>query len=233
MILKPLLTVLVWLSLCCFIPTEKVIQINITPLLNARPVTTLTQGKLITWTKGIDGDGFADGYLTRAAAIFNQDDEMHALPDQATFAANSKHPVIQLHYDNADSIHAQARFVSGAGEFLIEVPRKHYAQIYLGLSSSEGPSKLQFKLNYTQGQELKNYLLPDYYNNVPEADAYLSYVVTDMAKWGRKNNMTEKGHHNIHLLKLSTDSGRILKSIKISKSKEGYLVFWSATGVTI
>src|SRR3954447_10339157 len=63
--------------------SKKVVQIDITALLNARPVTTLKKGKLTTWTKGIDGNGLADGYLTKSAASFVGDKEAHALPDEA------------------------------------------------------------------------------------------------------------------------------------------------------
>jgi hypothetical protein len=218
---------------CCFTPQKsKVIQIDISYLLNARPVTTLTNGKLISWTKGIDGNGDGDGYLTHSAAEFNGDKDAHALPDNAVFAANAQHPQIELHYNNADSVRSQARFVSGAGEFLIKIPKAHYAAIYLGLSSSEGASSLQFDLIYSDRTETKNYLLPDYYNNVSEKYPDLSYVATDLAKWGKKDEMTEKDHHNIHLLKLNTDPGRKLIAIKVSKGKEGYLIFWSVTGVT-
>ena len=47
------------------------------------------------------------------------------------FAANAQHPEIILHYNNADSLHNQARFVSGMGEFTIAIPRGHYESIYL------------------------------------------------------------------------------------------------------
>jgi hypothetical protein len=59
--------------------SQKVIQIDISPLLNARPVTTLTHGHLISWTKGIDDNGLSDGYLTRSAALFKGDKGAHAL----------------------------------------------------------------------------------------------------------------------------------------------------------
>lgn len=216
---------------CCFTQKSKVIQIDISGLLNARPVTTLTGNKLISWTKGIDGGGDGDGYLTQSAAEFNGDKDAHALPDNPVFAANAQHPEIVLHYNNADSIHNQARFVSGEGEFTIRVPKGHYSAIYLGLTSSEGPSALEFELTYTDKTATKNYELPDYYNNASEKYPSLSFVATDLAKWGKKNMMAEKNHHNIHLLKLDIDPSQTLRSITLKKSKGGYLIFWSATGV--
>ncbi|CAN5305368.1 hypothetical protein BH11BAC6_BH11BAC6_06870 [soil metagenome] len=210
---------------------SKVVQINIDSLLNARPVTTLTDSILITWTKGIDGGGLADGYLTQSAAAFKGDKEVHALPDDPLIPGNDKHPEILLHYKNTDDKNNQARYVTGAGEFVIDIPKEHYVQYYLALSSAEGPSQLQCELLYIDGKVMRNYLLPDYYNNVAANDTAFTYVLTDLAKWDKYNNMKEKDHHNIHLLKLNIDANSILKGIRIKKSEDGYLIFWSATGV--
>ena len=234
MLLKPRILSLIFSAAvicCCFNQKSKVTQIDISGLLNARPVTTLTANKLISWTKGIDGGGDGDGYLTQSAAEFNGDKDAHALPDNPVFAANEQHPEIALHYNNADSVHNQARFVSGEGEFTIRIPKGHYTAIYLGLTSSEGPSSLEFELMYSNKTATKNYELPDYYNDASEKYENLSFVATDLAKWGKKNVMTEKNHHNIHLLKLNINSDKTLKAIKVKKSKGGYLMFWSATGV--
>jgi hypothetical protein len=218
--------------LCCFtLQKSKVIQIDVSYLLNARPVTTLTNGKLISWTKGIDGNGDGDGYLTHSAAEFNGDKDAHALPDNPVFAANTDHPEIKLHYNNTDSAHNQARFVSGEGEFTINTPKGNYSAIYLGLSSAEGPSALHFEFIYADSRETKDYILPDYYNNATEKNLGLSYIATDLAKWGKKDKMTEKDHHNIHLLKLDINPEKKLTALRISKAKEGYLIFWSATGI--
>lgn len=228
-----LLFIFTCITSCCFAQERgSILQFDISKLLNARPVTTFTTGRLVGWSKGIDGNGDGDGYLTRAAALFNKDDTAHALPDDADFPANGSHPEIKLHYDNADSLHNQARFVSGEGEFSIDIPRKHYSAIYLGLMSSEGPSALEFELIYTNGTEVKQHLLPDYYDNILAKDPDVGYVATDLAKWNKKNIMAEKDHHNIHLLKISIDPHRKLKGIVVRKSKGGYLMFWSATGVT-
>jgi hypothetical protein len=230
--LKLLLLFVVGLICCCFTRQKSnVKQIDISYLLNARPITTLTNGKLVSWTKGIDGNGDGDGYLTHSAAEFNGDRDAHSLPDNPVFPANEQHPEIALHYNNADSMHNQARFVSGAGEFVIKTPKDHYSEIYLALSSAEGPSPLQFELIYNDGVETKNYLLPDYYNNISEKYPDLSYIATDLAKWGKIDKMTEKDHHNIHLLRLKTNPAKKLTAIKVKKSQNGYLMFWSATGI--
>jgi hypothetical protein len=209
----------------------KTIQIIINKLLNARPVTTITNGKLQSWAIGIDGGGKGDGYLTMAAALLNGDKAPHALPDDPLIAANAAHPAILLHYKNGDKSN-QTRNIAGADSFSFEVPHKKYSGLYLSLTSSEGPSQLQVRLIYTNGSEIKDFTLPDYYNDIPEGDANLSYALHDLAKWGPENKMTESDHHNIDVLNVRPDPKRVLKKITLSKGKAGYLVFWAATGVS-
>ncbi|MCR8557936.1 hypothetical protein KXD93_09800 [Mucilaginibacter sp. BJC16-A38] len=209
---------------------NSVIQFDISKNLNARPVTTSTNNKLTTWTKGIDGGGSGDGYLTLSAALFNGDKDPHALPDNPTFPANGHHPAIKLHYSNTDSLDKQTCNISGAGSVEFAVPKSKYKTIYLALTSSEGPSNLTINLTYSDGAASQAFVLPDYYADIKSDDPNLCYLSHDLAKWGNKNNMTEKDHHNIDLLKIKVDPKRVLKSIGIAKSKPGYLVFWGATG---
>ncbi len=210
---------------------EKVIQIDLSKILNARSVTTLTDGKLVTWTKGIDGNGEADGYLTMAAALFNGDKDPKALPDNPLFPANKKHPEVLLHYSNKDATSNQTFAVSRAGSFSFEVPSKQFTSLLLALTSSEGSSQIRVKLVYTDGSESKSFEVPDYYMDISPNDPNFCYLAHDMAKWGKTNKMNEKDHHNIDLLNVHPDPNRILKTIQIEKSEAGYLVFWAATGV--
>ncbi len=210
---------------------EKVIQMNIDKILNARPVTTLTDGKLVKWTKGIDGNGEADGYLTKAAAIFNGDKNPKALSDNPLFPANEKHPEVLLHYSNSDGISKQAVTVTDAGNFSFEVPAKKYSKLILALTSSEGASQIKVTLKYADGADSKSFEVPDYYKDIPADDPDFCYLAHDLAKWGNTNNMTEKDHHNIDLLNVHPDKNRKLVSIQLEKTKPGYLVFWAATGV--
>lgn len=210
---------------------DKTIQIDIGKLLNARPVTTVSGGKLQTWTIGIDGGGKGDGYLAAAAAKINGDKNAHALPDDPLIPANSSHPVILLHYRNGDKGN-QTRSIAGIDSFSFKVPLKKYSDLYLSLTSSEGPSQLHIRLTYTDdGSEVKDFTLPDYYNDIPEGDINLGYAVHDLAKWGPDNKMTESDHHNIDVLNIHPDPKRVLKEVTVSKGKAGYLVFWAATGV--
>jgi len=224
-------SIFILLSSVTFVKKEKVIQINIDKILNARPVTTLTDGKLVTWTKGIDGNGEADGYLTMTAALFNGDKDPKALPDNPLFPSNDKHPEVLLHYSNSDGISKQAFAITGAGSFIFNVPAKKYSGLFLALTSAEGASQIKIKLQYTDGVESKSFEVPDYYKDIPAEDPNFCYLAHDLAKWGTKNNMTEMNHHNIDLMNIHPDENRKLVSMQVEKSEAGYLVFWAATGV--
>ena len=209
----------------------RVVQIDIRNILDARPVTTLTNGKLIPWTKGVDGGGTADGYFTMSAAVFNGDKDPRALPDNPVIAANESHPEIKLYYSNKDSVHKQALGMIGASEAEFAVPKSKYSSVYLALTSAEGAIALHLRLTYTDCTEEKDYVIPDFYWDIPANDPNFCYLIHNRAKWGNKNNMTEKDHHNIDLLKIHPDPAKTLKSIYISKTKPGYLVLWAAAGV--
>ena len=210
---------------------NKVIQFDISHILNARPVTTLTNNKLVTWKQGIDGGGKADGYLTYSAAIFNGDVDPLALPDNPVFPANEFHPTIKLHYDNKDAVNNQAFSLVGAGEVSFAVPARKYSEVYLALTSSEGASNLEIKYTYADGAESRKFEVPDYYQDLNDNDHDYCYLAHNLAKWGPKNNMTEKDHHNIDLLNIRPNTKRILKKITLIKTEPGYLVLWAATGV--
>ncbi|BAU53240.1 hypothetical protein [Mucilaginibacter gotjawali] len=227
------LTVSVFLSLTSSSQPKKgdVIQFDISPVLNASPITTFLDNSLVGWTIGIDGGGQADGYCTKSAALFNKQDTAHALPDDALFPANHFHPAIQLHYSSEYSTDNQACSMAGISTAQFSVPKAKYKAIFLALTSAEGSSALKITLIYTDGSIVKNVLLPDYYQDIPLNDKNFCYLAHNLAKWGPDNQMTEKDHHNIDLLKLIPDPKRKLKGIKISKGKKGYLVFWAAAGL--
>jgi|SRR6185503_3094518 len=209
---------------------DKVIQFNINPVLNARPVTTLHNAKLATWKTGIDGGGNGDGYLTKSAAAFNGDSVEHALPDDPLIPENSYHPAIQLHYANTDNLHYQACSMQGETSVTFSVPKGNYSMLYFALTSAEGASALKFYLTYAKGETIEQSLLPDYYQDLPANDTAFCYLAHDLAKWGLSNKMTEKNHHNIDVVKVKADPKQTLLKITISKGKEGYAVFWAAAG---
>ncbi|HTH82317.1 MAG TPA: hypothetical protein VL490_05260 [Mucilaginibacter sp.] len=207
---------------------EKTVQIDISPVLNTRSVTTLSKGKFVPYTNGVDKQ---NGYFTASAAVLNGDDAQHALPDNPLIAANEHHPAILLHYNNDDAVKHQTRYITDTSSFTIKVPSHHYSGLYLSLTSAYGASKLQFDLIYKDGTEVKNFILPDWFNDVADNDANLSYVVHNMGKWSNTNKMVEKDHHNIHALNIHPDAGRVLTAVRLKNLSATYLVFWAATGI--
>jgi hypothetical protein len=211
-----------------------VIQVDVRPILTGRAVTTLTGGTLVPWTKGVDGAGRADGYMTLEAAVVNGDKNAKALPGDGCFQATAAHPFVQLHFTNADGRGFQTRSVEGEGEFAFPVPDKRYERMLLFMTSAEGPSHLAFKLCYADGTiEQRQVRLPDYYNDAPAGDTNVLSLATDLAKWDATGRMTERNHHHIHGVELHPDAGRELVSVKVAKAASGYLVFWGATGVAV
>jgi len=208
----------------------KVVQFDISSVVNARPVTTISNGKLTNWKGGIDGGGSGDGYLTKSAAAFNGDSVEHALPDEPLIAANNAHPEIQLHYANGDNLNGQAFAMRGEASITFSVPKGKYSTLYFAMTSAEGRSPIKFDLTYAGGDHLTEVLLPDYYQDIPADDPNLCYLIHDLAKWGPANKMTERSHHNIDLVKVQADPKQTLLKIKISKGQQGYLVFWAAAG---
>lgn len=211
----------------------EVIQVDVSSVLNGRSVTTLTDGKLVPWTQGIDGGGLADGYMTMEASVFQGDKAPKALPGDGWFKANATHPGVRLNYSNADGKSPQTRGVKGEGEFAFPVSPKRYARMLLFMSSAEGASHLSITLTYTHGtHEKREILLPDYYNDAPAGDPNLFSLASDLAKWNRSDHMAEANHHYIHGVDVHPDSGKELVRVSVEKTAPAYLVFWGATGVT-
>lgn len=205
----------------------EVIQIDVSSLLNCRPITTLTNGNLVPWTNGVDRE---NGYMTMSASIHNGDKDSKALPDDPLIPANAHHPAILLHYANNDGTKYQARYPADTNAFTIKTPANNYKDLYICLTSAYGNSKIAVDLIYKDGTEQKIFTVPDWYKDIPDTDPDFSYVITNMAKWS-KNKMTETDHHNIDALNIHPDAKRTLTAVKVKNLSKTYLVFWAATGV--
>jgi hypothetical protein len=215
------------------IQAAEVIQVDVRPILTGRAVTTLTDGRLVPWTKGVDGAGKKDGYMTLEASVSNGDTNARALPGDGCFQANGSHPFVRLNFANTDGQGFQTRSMEGAGEFSFSVPTNRYQRMMIFLTSAEGPSRLHFKLAYEDGTVAeREVLLPDYYNDAPAGDTNIFSLATNLAKWNASGRMAERDHHFIHGVELQPDTGKALVSIQVGKTAPGYLLFWGATGVT-
>ena len=210
----------------------EVLQVDVRSILNSRSVSTFTDGTLVGWTRGIDGGGSADGYLTEEAARHVGDGGVKALPGNGFFPANAAHPEVQLNYSNADGRGNQTLCVAGAGGFLFKVPARNFSRMLLFMTSAEGPSQLTLTLYYSDGSEdRRKKLQPDYYNAPPVADRDFFVLAEGLAKWNAANRIAETSHHYIHGLDLNPNTAKKLTGVRVDKARPGYLVFWGATGV--
>jgi hypothetical protein len=211
----------------------EVIQIDVRSVLTGRAVTTLTDGKLVRWTEGVDGGGRGDGYMTREASVANGDTNSLALPGNGTFEATAAHPLVRLNFSNEDGKGFQTRGIQGAGSFMFSVPAKHYQRMLLFMTSAEGPSQLHFKLTYADGTVGESdVLLPDYYYDAPAGDTNVFSLAQNLPKWDATNRMKERDHHYLHGVDVHPNADRELVSVQVTKPAPAYLVFWGATGVT-
>jgi hypothetical protein len=205
------------------------VQINIKSLLNARSVTTFSNGKLYTWTKGIDGGGTGDGYVTHSVAVHLNYTAGPTLPDSARFPANAKHPTMLLNYSNSDSTGFQTHYLSGSDSVTFPVPEGNYSTVYLGLTSSEGSTTIGVVLNYLDGPATSTFTLNDY--DVGNSSGVF-FVDSGMQKWNNQNSPGDNFGHALNGFGVTANPAKTLTSVKLLKKTAGsYLVLWGATGV--
>jgi len=208
------------------------VQVDVSKLLNARVVTTLTDGKVVPLQTSIDGAG---GVATVAAATSLNGKAETAVPDDGTFPANADHPEVVLHFSNADGTGFQVRRLPHEEEFFFDVPPRNYAKMLLCFTSgAAGPAPLKVTLTYQDGTtEERDIVCPDWWNNLDEKtnpNKDVVYVGFNLAKWGKSNKVMEKDHHNIFGIDVHPTPGKVLTSIKVHKTRP-LVCFWGATGV--
>src|ERR1017187_4758888 len=182
------------------------------------PEAWLTDGKLVPRTKGVDGTGFADGFMTLEAAVVNGDINARALPGDGCFKGTAGHPEIRLNFTNADGKGWQTRSVAGKGGFSFPVPGRQYQRMMVFLTSAAGSSHRHFQLVYGDGTlEHRAVVLPDYYSAAPAGGTNIFSLTTDLAKWDAAGRMAERDHHYIHGVELHPDARRNLVSIQVLK----------------
>ena len=137
------------------------VQVDVKGLLNARVVTTVTQEKVNNLKIDIDGAG---GHCTMHAAELLKTKDPHALPNDGKFAANAKHPQVVLNYKDGDGQANQARRVAGEGTFSFAVPENKYSEMWLWVTSGQGPSDIHIELTYKDGtSETRDIQVPDWF----------------------------------------------------------------------
>ncbi|HEX3850765.1 MAG TPA: hypothetical protein VHW01_07345, partial [Polyangiaceae bacterium] len=201
-------------------------------LLNARPVSTFTGGVVVPWSVGLDN---TDGFITTAANTFLKQPGP-ALPDDGIFPTDSGRPEITLHFSNAaDAKAAQARIVTGTGNFEIAVPLAKYSKLYLIVASSIGDSQLALTLSYADATSTPLSLtLPDWGTGkpLPTNPAIFFNLIAGLHKWNQQDMSVDTPTHAITGIELSPDVTKQLSSIRLEKlSAPQTLAFWGATGV--
>jgi hypothetical protein len=218
---------------------DTVVQFSIDALLNARPVSTLTNGAIVTWspTQGVDGNGAADGYITKAV-ITKLGQMGTALPDDGVFPAANGIPEIDLHFSNnnpATSFQAHNAHRAVAATIDFAVPQATYSKIFLVLTSAEGADKLTVTLTYADATTTMTapFTLADYDTPLAPNTAEVSYFsLISMHKWSATNQLGDNAGHQITGVILTPTPTKPLKGITIAKPADGqYLVFWGATGI--
>ena len=207
------------------------VQLPVKALLNARVVTTVSNGTLIPWNKGIDDKW--SGLATRGAADAMGSQAKFALPDDGVFPANAFHPAVRLHFANANASESQVRFTGKqvADRYAIGTGDERYASLSLFFMSAFGTSEISVELAYTdKTTELKQYAVVDWAALVPETETRY-FLAANLAKWGPKNTELEKDHHYLLGINLQPDPAKAIARVTISKPASATsLVFWGATG---
>jgi hypothetical protein len=211
---------------------DQVVQIPVDSLLNGRPVSTFTGGRVVRWTTGVDqNDGFA---TTAAVAALNQSGP--ALPDDGVFAGDATHPEMALHFSNAAAADSeQAHIVPAAGDFELDVPHANYSKLFLAITSSSGDGALSVTLNYADGgPTLVTFSLPDWGTGKPlPTDPPIFFdLIAGLHKWNAQDNSVDTPSHALTGVELSPVATQTLTSVQVSKPNASqYLVFWGATGM--
>lgn len=211
--------------------TAATLQVDLTSLLNARIVTTLSGGRLVPWTDALDNAG--SGEATCSAALRMGDANPRALPDDGLFPATASHPRVRLHFSDARATGDQVHRSVGRDDFKIAVPPTHYRQLWIFCMSGLGKSLLTVTLSYTDGSSVQKRLtVPDWYFPAQDNDPRLCNLAGNLGKWGKDNRMMEKDHHYLVGIDLAPDARRTLTGVRIEKSDSGVLTLWGMTGVT-
>jgi hypothetical protein len=211
---------------------ETVVQIPLPGLLDARSVTTLTQGNLVVFTLPTDGGNLQNAFATKAVAMLKAKPVENALPDDGKFPANDRHPEVVLNFSNtADAASPQTHLVPLSSMFTFPVPAATYSKFYLFFNGAAGGASVTVTFVYTDGMGTPvTATIPDYYSD-PPATGPVFNLAPNLAKWDKNTAINEANHHNINGVELAPVATKTLASVKVERDAKGNLVFWGATGV--
>jgi len=214
--------------------SSRTIQFDVKSLLNARMITTYSNGKLVCWNKGVDGTW--SGLATRSAADLMGSKDKVALPNNGTFEANAFHPKVVLNFSDADATGNQVRFTdkNTADSYSFPVAPNCYSNISLFFMSAFGSSEINIEITYSdKTTELKKYTIEDWAWRIDENETKY-FLAANMAKWGNAYTELEKDSHYLMAINIQPDITKKVVKITVNKPvSETTLSFWGATGYGI
>jgi len=207
------------------------VQFDVKPLLNARMVTTFSNGKLVCWNKGVDGTW--SGLATRSAADLMGSKDKIALPNDGTFDANVFHPKVVLNFSDDDATGNQVRFTDKniADSYSFPVAENCYSNISLFFMSAFGSSDITVEITYSdKTSQLKKYTIEDWAWRIDENETKY-FLAANMAKWGNAYTELEKDSHYLMAINIQPDITKKVIKITVNKpASESTFSFWGATG---
>jgi lysophospholipase L1-like esterase len=211
--------------------SSRTIQFDVKSLLNARMITTWSNGKLVCWNKGVDGTW--SGLATRSAADLMGSKDKVALPSNGTFEANAFHPKVVLNFSDADATGNQVRFTDKniADSYSFPVAPNCYSNISLFFMSAFGSSEITIEITYSdKTTQLKKYTIEDWAWRIEENETKY-FLAANMAKWGNAYTELEKDSHYLMAINIQPDITKKVVKITVNKPiSETTLSFWGATG---
>ncbi len=229
---------------------DTVVQIPIDSLANARPVSTVSGGVVTIWSpgQGVDGgDGFVttsvfNMFLTAHPTFFGNGAMGGSLPDDGSFPANADHPLVVLHFSNADSTTTPQTFqILAKGMSEVAVPQATYSSLYLIMTSSGGGQPgLTVTLKYADSStSMIPVPLNDYDVGLSPSNAMVTFfnLAPGMHKWSGASAMYPYGSpgdnagHEVTGVKVATSATKELTSFVLSKTDGNQMMLWGATGV--
>jgi len=211
---------------------ETVVQVPLSGVLDARSVTTLTDGQLVIFTLPTDGGGLQNAFATQAVATLKGKPIANALPDDGKFPANTRHPEVVLNFSNtAAPTSPQTHLMLPSAKIMFLVPTAVYSKFYLFFNGAAGGTTIKVTLTYTDDVSTSNAVIPDYYQNSLPTDPVVFDLAPNLAKWDKNTAINEADHHNINGVELLPTAGKTLTNVEVERGAEGNLVFWGATGI--
>jgi hypothetical protein len=212
---------------------DTVVQIPLPDVLDARSVTTLTDGQLVVFDLPTDGGNLMNAYATKAVAEMQGQPPANALPNDGVFPADARHPEVVLNFSNdAPATSPQTFLVAALTPFSFPVPMATYSKLFLFFNGAAGGTTIHVTLTYGDATtQVEDAMVPDYYADISPTDPVIFNLASDLAKWDMNTQINEANHHNLTGVELNPNATAVLTEVEVEREADGNLVFWGATGI--